>query len=275
MKTNKLIILLLMAAGIVFIVNAQESKTMYVMKNGTIAYQSAVSDIDSIIFYAPAAIVGCFPEVSDKYVYPIVPGMIEWKQLESTDEAYKLCQLPEGVLSTISTSGLIDALIYAPLFTGFYLLSSNPSALKWHAHYQSFNSARELFTREDAGNALVAYYKLARFDCVVSPVSAFKEYERMMGLEILFTKQEILDKMGHEKKKEAVAALLKNYNQFPDYINGIYPMTYLMFADKYAPMVKYSQEHAGIFQQILEGYLPLNQKDSIVYFAKNYINNTS
>ena len=33
---------------------AQEAKTMYVMKNGAIAYESAVSEIDSIIFYKPA-----------------------------------------------------------------------------------------------------------------------------------------------------------------------------------------------------------------------------
>jgi len=34
---------------------AQEAKTMYVMKNGEVLFQSAISDIDSIIFYAPPA----------------------------------------------------------------------------------------------------------------------------------------------------------------------------------------------------------------------------
>ena len=33
--------------------SAQQAETMYVMKNGVVAYQSEVSDIDSIIFYAP------------------------------------------------------------------------------------------------------------------------------------------------------------------------------------------------------------------------------
>jgi hypothetical protein len=32
---------------------SQEAKTMYVMKDGAVIFQSAVSDIDSIIFYAP------------------------------------------------------------------------------------------------------------------------------------------------------------------------------------------------------------------------------
>ena len=34
--------------------SAQQAETMYVMKNGAVAYQSAVSDIDSVIFYAPS-----------------------------------------------------------------------------------------------------------------------------------------------------------------------------------------------------------------------------
>ena len=134
-----------------------------------------------------------FPEVSDKYIYPIVPGMVEWQQLNSTEDAYKLCQLPYGVLKSISTAGLIDALIHAPLFTVFSFISSNSSALKWHAHYQDFNSAKELFKRKDAGNALIAYYKLVCFDCFADASDeTYREIERLQGLEILFTKQEIL-----------------------------------------------------------------------------------
>ena len=35
---------------------AQEAKTMYVMKDGEVAYESAVSEIDSIIFYNPSTL---------------------------------------------------------------------------------------------------------------------------------------------------------------------------------------------------------------------------
>jgi len=49
---SKLFILLavLLFSATVF---AQEEKTMYVMKNGEVVFQSAVSDVDSVIFYKP------------------------------------------------------------------------------------------------------------------------------------------------------------------------------------------------------------------------------
>jgi len=214
----------------------------------------------------------CFPETSDKYVYPIVPGMIEW-QTANSDELLKFCQLPDDILKSISTPGLIDALIQAPLFTGFYLLSSNASALKWHGHYELFNSAKELFLRKDAGSALVAYYKFVCFNCIDQPFGAYGDYERIAGLECLFTKQQILDSMEHIKKKEAVAALLANYKKCPDNVNSIFPMAHIMFADKYDPIVKYSSDHAEEFQYILDGYFYSldKQVDLIVSFAKKFV----
>ena len=216
----------------------------------------------------------CFPTVSDKYVYSIVPGMVEWQQLNSTDDAYQLCQLPDDVLKSISTSGLIDALIHAPLFTGFSLLSGSASALKWHAHYDRFNSAKELFERKDAGNSLVAYHKLVCFDCFVDTPEGYREYERMNGLEILFTRQEILDQMGHEKKKEAVASLLSNYEQH-DFRHSLVSVAHIMLADKYAPIVKYSLDNTEEFLCTLEGYdysSNPNQWNIIISYAKNFIN---
>ena len=254
MKTNKCFILLLL----VFCRCAND------MSSGENEYNLTIS---------PGA---CFPEVSDKYVYPIVPGMVEWQYDYNTENPIdKFCQLPDKVLKSISTPGLIDALIHAPLFDGFYHLSNNASALKWHEHYQNFNSAKELFQRQDAGMALVAYYKLVCYDCLVNKlVGIYGEYERMMGLEILFTVQEILDKMGHNKKKEAVTALLSNYEQY-DYWLSLIPIAHIMLADKYAPIEKYSQDHTEEFQCTLEGYdYPSNpnQWDIIVSYAKDFIN---
>ena len=216
----------------------------------------------------------CFPEVKDKYVYPIVPGMIEWQQLESIDAAYKLCQLPDSVLKSISTPGLIDALIHAPLFTGWFLLSSSGSVvLSWHWLYDQFNSAGELFKRKDVGEALIAYYKLTCFDCIDTPIGIYGEYERMMGLEILFTRQEIMDKIRHDKKKEAVSILLTKYYQRPEYGNEIFPIVFLMYSDEYEPIMKFAQEYSDSFQNLLRGYLYSDLKiPLIISIANNYIN---
>ena len=56
MKTRITQLFMAIVAIIFFSANlsAQQAETMYVMKNGAVAYQSAVSDIDSVIFYAPS-----------------------------------------------------------------------------------------------------------------------------------------------------------------------------------------------------------------------------
>ena len=208
-----------------------------------------------------------FPEVSDKYVYPIVPGMEEWKidyDIETTDPWQKFCQLPDSVLKTISTPGLIDALIFAPMFTALSSgLSSVPSLPTWNNQYRALNSAKELFQREDAGNALVAYYEFVCLDCIKS---SRKELERLIGLEFLFTKQQILDKIGQENKKRAVTTLLANYKKSPDY-DRILPMVYIMYADGYTPMMEYAKDN----NDILNGYYG-ELTDLIVTYAKNYVN---
>ena len=55
MKTTITKLFMAIVAIVLFSANlsAQQAETMYVMKNGVVAYQSEVSDIDSIIFYAP------------------------------------------------------------------------------------------------------------------------------------------------------------------------------------------------------------------------------
>jgi hypothetical protein len=180
--------------------------------------------------------------------------------------------------------GLIDALIHTPLFiTGHY--HTNLSSLQWFWNeiYPKFNSADELFQRKDAGDALLAYYKLACLDCIET-LSGAESWlidhccpellmsSRFYGLEYLFTKQEILDKMEHAKKQQAVAAILRNYERYMKYWNAIIPMAYIMLADKYEPIAKYAQEHEETFSQsVLAGWSPEIHKDAIISFAKKYI----
>jgi len=218
-----------------------------------------------------------FPEVNDKYVYPIVPGMVEWQTAEDFDEIISFCQLPENILKTISTPGLIDALIHAPMFTGQIAISSGTEFQTWQRIYGQFNSANELFMRKDAGNALVAYCKLVCFDCILDEsIACYIERERIRGLEFLFTKQEILNTTEHAQKKETVSLLLSNYEQCPDNTLRVFPMAFIMLADKYAPIVKYYDDKPEVIQSLLNGFghpSTPNQWDIIISFANDYINN--
>jgi hypothetical protein len=83
------------------------------------------------------------------------------------------------------------------------MLSSSSPVTTWHRHYDRFNSATELFSRKDAGDELIKYYKAVCFDCLNSNDDKHFKYfmsESIFGLEFLFTKQEILDKISHQQK---------------------------------------------------------------------------
>jgi len=272
MKTNKLNILLLALA----IYGCSKDK-----KEPEINWEPCESELT----ISPPFQGACFPEVCDKYVYPIVPGMKEWDELRYLD----FCQLPDKVLKSISTQGLIDALIHAPRFWTFYYYSSESPTYRWYGIYSKLNSATELLQRKDAANALLEYYKLVCFDCIETLIGEETWMGHygvhinlcMMGLSFLFTKQEILDKMNHTQKKEAVAALLTNYEQCktPEMSKSVNaelyatPMAYMMYADEYSPIVEYARDNGGIFLTILNGHVNFtDQEDVIISFAKNFIN---
>lgn len=280
MKTNKLIVLLLVLS----ICGCSKEK------EPEISWEPCESEL----IISPPSAGACFPEVCDKYVYPIVPGMKEWINLDpSEDPAKKFCQLPDKVLQSISTPGLIDALIYAPMFGAMYHLYNIKSTYaRWHAEYNQFNSGRELFQRKDAAVALIEYHKLLCYDCFDSLIGKepsisndlykYRVLMRIMGFEYLFTKQEILDKMDHAQKKETVATILTNREQrsadgltdFELSSNGLYYITiitHIMYADEYGPIVEYARDNDEIFQSLLQGDVYSDQEDTIISFAKNFI----
>ena len=224
----------------------------------------------------------CFPDVKDKYVYPVKPGMKEWQQFKSYDDAVKACQLPGKVLKSISTPGLIDALIHAPLFASSGTLANCRGRCGWMGVYGQFNSAKELFQRKNAGNALIEYYKLIRYDCIESLIGkepnmldeVYKThiYWCIDGLEFLFTMQEIIDNMSHEMKKEVVTAFWNNYKQYPVNYWRIILMAYVMLADHFDPIEKYSQENAEFKRAVLNTSYPSEMQVVLIEsFVKSYI----
>jgi hypothetical protein len=233
----------------------------------------ADDNMEGMLLDVPGA---CFPQVADKYTYPVTPGMAEWR---AAADMYELVQLPTRVLSSISTLGLIDALVQAPLFSGFYLLSSSRPIDTWHRHYERFNSATELFKRRDAGTALVKYYRAISLDCIEAAASdenfgQVAEYERIFGIEFLFTRQEILGKISHQDRQKLVEALLSNYEQKEDGWTTLVPVARIMLDDKYPDMVKYYNDNVeSCMASIDSGYgFPKEQAAVIITFANSFIN---
>jgi hypothetical protein len=59
------------------------------------------------------------PQTSDAYIYPIFPGTPQWANLASYDEMLQAVQIPDPVLKSISTWGLLESCFNYPLYGDF------------------------------------------------------------------------------------------------------------------------------------------------------------
>ena len=185
--------------------------------------------------------VSCLPDVADMYVFPITPGSDDWNVLEA-DELLIACQLPDGVLKSISTEGLIRSFLEVAIIAMEYNDFTGEPYLGWEIDlYTSINSVQELLIRNDASEALLRYCEAIDFNCVGK--MGIKEREwfsvRYEALIRLFMRQTILDSLNEADKNKIVDWLIFNYtkikelnqkglnDQYSDYVMAVIMHTLL------------------------------------------------
>ncbi len=101
-------------------------------------------------------------EFSDTYQYPLVPGTDEWKSYEGNRK--EACIIPEDVLATISTEGLLESLLNKPFMVTDYYAYDN--------RQDGFNHLKELFpgigeflSRPDVFSVIYDRYQKMDLDC--------------------------------------------------------------------------------------------------------------
>jgi len=161
----------------------------------------------------------CFPDVVDKYLYPVKYPSEQWYQM-TEEERMDACQLPDDVLKSISTLGLIQSFVDLPYDISdmvFYFYNTTTyHQLTYSLIFKHFNSIEELLTREDAAKSLILYLSATKLDCLESFIDIERRefINRLLGFEYLFTKLEILDMLSHRDKVNAVGLLLAIYKQW-------------------------------------------------------------
>jgi hypothetical protein len=220
-----------------------------------------------------------FPAVDDRYVYPVIPGTDAWTNLGGTENVYKVSQLPDNVLNSISTLGLIRSILDIPGLAGFYSASSNSSPIgAFYRIFAHYNSICELEKRKDSGNMLISFYHTINMDGLKSLNVGERIHLSVQhtALEVLFTKSAILQQFDLEQKKQLINSLLSRYNQivqspFEGFgTNGtVTVIGWILYAGKYDPIVQYYGNNA--VAEYFEVFT--NQTNDIIEFANNFIHN--
>jgi len=154
--------------------------------------------------------------------YPVKPGMEEWKRFQTNEEMVKACQIPDKVLSSLSTKELTEICLQYPLLSSVFAFNQlNMGADKL---FNDFNGIRELFKRKDASKGLLQHY-----NCLMQGFEDEKSFLQVWNLEFLLgfytQKTDILSK---EDCKEMLQDLLYGHEKEIVYYdpNFSYPYPY-------------------------------------------------
>lgn len=96
-------------------------------------------------------------QTMQKWDYPVKPGSDSWKKLDNYQAKVDICQIPDHILTLMTTSELYTLFMAYPLLNDiFYFNDMNQGV---DLLIENFNGARELFSRSDFLEYLVNDYR--------------------------------------------------------------------------------------------------------------------
>lgn len=223
----------------------------------------------------------------DVYEFPIRPGMDEWKELRTNAEMLEACQIPENILSRMTTEGLVKTCLNYPKTIDFLAYSDFPTGL--NRVISGFNGLIELTRRPRAASILLEEYKALDPDSMLSKTLLIGR-ERysfrfgMMFIELLLGHEEMLSKLNEEEKKVLLKECLIKYEKKQQ--NFSFGLVHfktigmligrILLSESYSEFVdKYNEN--SMYMLFLEDKMPTDRQilNEIIESARQYIREDS
>jgi len=153
----------------------------------------------------------------DTYDFPIKPKTKEWKELGSTPERLKACQIPENILKNMSTEGLIETCLNYPFLGDIYAFNSMQAG--FNSLVSKFNGFQELLKRKDAGTKLLLRYSQIRKLDRQSIQRELGEYGilSLTCFEIIISQDVFLSNMSRQERTQLLKECIWKYNDKQKY----------------------------------------------------------
>lgn len=157
-----------------------------------------------------------------EYSYPIKPGTSAWKQLKNNEEKVQACQIPDGLLSELTTKDLLMICLEYPLLNDIHAFNNIEDGLNKLFH--DFNGIRELSRRSDALEMLTEEYKnrissISSLDSVHTNYAKGKFIVGLSNIEVIGTRSEFLRSSNSLLKTSLMKALFEGYERKKKYAN--------------------------------------------------------
>ena len=176
------------------------------------------------------------PAKTGEYIYPIQPGTPEWATLGSHDEMIDATQIPDLVLDTISTWGLLESCLKYPLYGDFSAFNNKVSYI--NDLVQSNHGFKELLSREDAPQVMLYFYR--HWDITLYP-----NFLKRNFIEFILGSDGFISKLNGRQQLYLISvALDKKQKQEAAYQGSIPPYSYYVMANAmihygYNPFIEY------------------------------------
>ena len=140
----------------------------------------------------------------DKYEFPDISGMSDWKRPGIIQERKEALQIPENVLANISTAGLLETCLEYPYLIDIHFFDDFQKG--FNVLTAQFNGFNELLKRPDLVNVL-----LGKFYALTEDVKGMRLLEsvergrfsfRTFALEFMLAQDAVLEKLNAEQEKE-------------------------------------------------------------------------
>jgi hypothetical protein len=218
-------------------------------------------------------------KITDKYEFPVKQGTEEWKQFETIEKRIAALQIPEDVLTGISTEGLLETCLEFPYLLD--ILHGNNAQHGFEVLMAEFNGFRELFRRQNMINVLLEKYHDLSIDAAKIRLNNNVEQGmftfRHFVLEFMLIQDIVLMKLNaeqekrlfllsfeHKKIKRKYSDIFSNMNELP---------VDLLYAKKILNDTDYKFENAEQ-KKVLSEFIqaPVSIDKSVMSKVEEYIN---
>ena len=135
-----------------------------------------------------------------KWDYPVKPGSTQWAEFTTSQQMLDACQIPQEILSTLSTQDLVEICMNYPLYLDYTASNDERAAIRFMI--EKFNGLKELSQRADAARELMAVYakypvtpkdkeRRTKEDCVMPFKLSF--------LELILSTKEFVEKLNSQE----------------------------------------------------------------------------
>jgi len=211
-------------------------------------FQKVVYAIIVMVFLFAAGLV------AQPYDYPIKPGMPEWKAMTSTEQRVQACQIPDSILSKMSTSDLLETCLRFPF--NLNLVAFNQIQDGFNAIKKESNGWRELLQRKDLGSVVINKYSTMNPDSMISEQYPGHDF---LVMETLLKQNEVINTLPKDDRIKLLKESYKKYTgkiQYPEkyaffgVINNIALMGKILTIENYEPFVQSIMNKKGLKNKI-------------------------